>query len=253
MNGPVIETRGLCKVFPSAGGGSLTVLDGLDLVVDPGELVCVLGPTGCGKTTLLRILSGLEPCTAGEVQLSAGTKRAAAGVVFQQNSLLPWRRVLANVTFPMEMAGVPRGRARSAARELLELVQLEGVEQAYPYELSGGMQQRAAIARALATGSDLLLFDEPFGALDDQTRIVLQEVLLDIWQERRATVLFVTHNIEEALVLGSRILVLGGGRILEDRSVELPRPRDRFAPDFVAALMELRKTFAAAVLESAAT
>lgn len=247
MSTPVIETRGLSKVFPRGEGEALTVLDGLDLEVEAGELVSVLGPTGCGKTTLLRILAGLEPATSGTVHLAESAGRAKAGVVFQQSSLLPWRRVLANVAFPMELAGVPRGPARSKARKLLELVRLEGVEHAWPYELSGGMQQRAAIARALATGSDLLLLDEPFGALDDQTRIVLQEVLLELWRDRGTTVLFVTHNIEEALVLGSRILVVGGGRILDDRTVELSRPRDRFAPEFVEALVDLRRTFAEAV------
>ena len=247
MSTPVIETHALRKVFSRGEGESLTVLDGLDLAVEAGELVSVLGPTGCGKTTLLRILAGLEPATDGSVRLAESAGRSKAGVVFQQSSLLPWRRVLANVAFPMELAGVPRSPAREKARELLALVRLEGVERAYPYELSGGMQQRAAIARALATGSDLLLLDEPFGALDDQTRIVLQEVLLELWRDRRATVLFVTHNIEEALVLGSRILVLGGGRILDDRKVELSRPRDRFAPEFVEALVDLRRTFAEAV------
>jgi NitT/TauT family transport system ATP-binding protein len=142
---------------------------------------------------------------------------------------------------------VPRREARERARELLSLVRLEGVERAFPYELSGGMQQRAAIARALATGRDILLLDEPFGALDERTRMVLQHVLLAVQEERRAAILFVTHNIEEALVLGDRVLVLGGGRILAEEPVTLPRPRDRLSDEFAATLVALRRTFARAV------
>jgi len=197
---------------------------------------------------LLRLLAGLEVPSCGTIHFPAREAAGSVGYVFQQNSLLPWRRILANVSFPMEMGGMRRSQARARAGELLRLVQLEGVERAFPYELSGGMQQRVAIARALATGGDILLLDEPFGALDDQTRIVLQEVLLDVWRERRATILFVTHNIEEALVLGDRILVLGRGRVLCDDPVELPRPRDRFSSEFGEAFARLRKTFADAIL-----
>jgi sulfonate transport system ATP-binding protein len=250
MSTPAITTTGLAKSFSTPEGTPHRVLEGIDLTVEPGEFVCLLGPTGCGKTTLLRVITGLEEATAGEVRVGddgVPGRAASVGMVFQQNSLLPWRRIDRNVAFPLEMAGMPRSQARARAREYLKLVRLENVERAFPYELSGGMQQRAAIARALATGSNILLLDEPFGALDDQTRIVLQEVLLDIWAERKATVLFVTHNIEESLVLGDRILVLGGGRILSDERVDLARPRDRFSTEFVDALVRLRRTFASAV------
>jgi NitT/TauT family transport system ATP-binding protein len=147
----------------------------------------------------------------------------------------------------MEMAGVARRVARARAAEFLALVRLERVERLYPYQLSGGMQQRAAIARSLATGSDLLLMDEPFGALDERTRITLQDVLLEIQAERNATILFVTHNIEEALVLADRILVLGRGVIRDEMEIDLQRPRDRFAPAFVDALNRLRREFAGAI------
>jgi len=242
MTTPALEIRCLAKTFVNDAGEPVRVLSGVDLDVADGEFVCILGPTGCGKTTLLRLIVGLLEPTAGEVRL---TKEA--GMVFQQGSLLPWRRVLKNVSFPLEMKGVPRAEARASAMKHLELVKLEDAARAYPWELSGGMQQRAAIARALVGGREILLLDEPFGALDDQTRMKLQATLLDIREKRRMTILFVTHNIEEALLLADRILVVGGGGILEDERVALTRPRDRFSDEFGNALMRLRRTFAEAV------
>jgi len=240
----MITLRGLEMAFTTDGNHVHRVLRGVDLDVEAGEFVCLLGPTGCGKTTLLRLMTGLETPTAGTLVLDR-----EAGMVFQQNSLLPWRRVIRNVAFPLEMGGMGRAAAAKSAMEYLRLVKLEDAARAYPYELSGGMQQRAAIARALVGGREILLLDEPFGALDDQTRLRLQDALLDIWHERGMTILFVTHNIEEALQLADRILVLGGGRILADEAVVLDRPRDRFADEFVSALMGLRRTFAEAVEE----
>jgi ABC-type nitrate/sulfonate/bicarbonate transport system ATPase subunit len=245
-----VEARGLEKTFVGEAGGVVPVLRGLDLEVAEGELVCVLGPTGCGKTTLLRILSGLEPPSAGEVSVAGrapGEDNDAVGMVFQQNSLLPWRRLDRNVAFPLEMAGASTRAARAKAAPFLRLVGLEGFDRAYPYELSGGMQQRAAIARALAGDRSVLLMDEPFGALDDQTRLTLQKVLLEIRDERRMTVLFVTHNIEEALALGDRIVVLGKGRVLHEEQVDLERPRDRLSPEFSETFLRLRRSFAEAV------
>lgn len=245
-----IEVRRLEKVFTREDGTVVPVFRGFDLTVARGEFVVLLGPTGCGKTTLLRILLGLEPTTGGEIRVANAAVTpggVTAGMVFQHNALLPWRRVLRNVTFPLELRGVRRGTARARARELLALVGLESSAHAFPFELSGGMQQRAAIARALAPDPEVLFLDEPFNALDDRTRRSLQQVLLDIWQERGMTVLFVTHNIEEALVLGDRILVLGRGRLQTDRRVALPRPRDPLSDAVTSHLLDLRRAFAAAV------
>jgi NitT/TauT family transport system ATP-binding protein len=238
----MIRIRGLSKAFRNGDRAEVRVLEDIDLDVEPGQFVSILGPTGCGKTTLLRLMTGLEEPDAGEIHLER-----EAGMVFQQGSLLPWRRVERNVAFPLEMKGASRADALAAAHEALALVKLTGVGKAFPYELSGGMQQRAAIARALVGGREILLLDEPFGALDDQTRRRLQEALLEIRERRHTTILFVTHNIEEALVLGDRILVLGGGRILADEEVTLERPRDRFGDEFVETLMKLRRSFAEAV------
>ncbi len=240
MSNLAIRATGLRMTYPRPEGGTQTVLEGIDLEVPAGAFLCLLGSTGCGKTTLLRLLAGLETPVSGSSVVNGSGR---VGVVFQQNSLLPWRRIGRNVAFPMELAGTARSVARERARELLALVRLDGVERAFPYELSGGMQQRAAIARALATGSDVLLMDEPFGALDERTRILLQDVLLGIHRTRGTTIVFVTHNIEEALVLGDRVLVLGGSRILADQPVSLERPRDRLSDDFVGALVALRRTF----------
>ncbi len=243
MTEAAIEIRGLSKTFVNEAGEEVSVLRGLDLTVAPGEFLCVLGPTGGGKTTLLRLLTGLTPATSGHLRVggSAPGRGDPVGMVFQQNSLFPWRRVLANVTFPLTIRGIPRREAKARAREMLGLVRLGGAENAWPYELSGGMQQRAAIARALAAGGEILLLDEPFGALDEETRRALQEVLLRIHERRRMTVVFVTHNIEEALLLGNRIVVLGGGRIVAEERVRLPRPRDRLSPEFTEALIRLRR------------
>ena len=226
-------------------GQPVPVLEGLDLTAAPGEFLCLLGPTGAGKTTLLRLLTGLLQPTGGRLMVGGHQPRAGkvkAGGVFQQNSLLPWRRLLANVTFPLEMRGMPRREAEKRGMALLEEVGLAHRHRAFPYELSGGMQQRGAIARALAQDQGLLLLDEPFGALDDHTRGQLQQSLLELWGQKGMTVVFITHNIEEALILGDRIAVMGRGRIIHDQPVALARPRDPLAPEFSRAFLQLRKT-----------
>ncbi len=241
-----VRIRGLVKTYATERGERVRVFSGLDLLVEEGELLSILGPTGCGKTTLLRILAGFEDWDEGVVEV--GGKRPRPGevpfaLVFQQNTLFPWRKVLSNVALPLELRGISGKAARARARELLALVGLEGVERAYPYELSGGMQQRASLARALAQETAGLLMDEPFGALDDRTRRDLQEVLVRLQGERGGTVLFVTHNIEEALFLGDRVVILGRGGVLQEEKISLPRPRDPLSPGFTKAFTRLRRSF----------
>lgn len=204
--------------------------------VEDGEFICILGPSGCGKTTLLRITAGLETQSSGEIELNGipitgpDPKR---GMVFQQYSLFPWRTVMDNITFGLEMQGIKKVDARKQVEKYIELVGLEQFKNSYPHELSGGMQQRAAIARALANEPEILLMDEPFGALDAQTRNILQDELLKIWEQKHVTFLFVTHSVDEAVFLSDRIVVMTSrpGRIKEIVEVDLPRPRRRTGPE----------------------
>jgi NitT/TauT family transport system ATP-binding protein len=194
------------------------------------EFVCLLGPSGCGKTTLIRIIAGLIRADRGEI-LVENKPVAAPGrdrcMVFQQFGLLPWRTVLANVEFGLEIEGVPREERQAVARQYLELVGLNGFEKYYPHQISGGMQQRVGIARALSKKPDILLMDEPFGAVDAQTREQLQEELLKIWTKTKNTVIFVTHSIDESIYLSDRVIIMQArpGRIKEDVKIDLPRPR----------------------------
>jgi NitT/TauT family transport system ATP-binding protein len=242
--------KGLTKQFLARDGSRVAALGGIDLSIRPHSFTCLVGPTGCGKTTLLRIVAGLDMPSAGTVSIGDAQvtgPRMDAGMVFQQYSLFPWRNVLDNVAFGLEVRGVSRRRRRERALELIEMVGLTRFAKSRPYELSGGMQQRVAIARSLATDPDLLLMDEPFGALDERTRHRLQEELLQIWEKTHKTVLFVTHNIDEAVYLGERVVVMADrpSRIADDFEVGLSRPRDRVAPGFVEALLRVRS-----VLES---
>lgn len=220
-----LQVVDLTAVFP-AENGSLEALDGVSFEVCPQDFVCVLGPSGSGKSTLLRILAGLLAPTSGEVIFLAGD-RPRIGMVFQQANLMPWRRVLSNITLPLELEGVSPEQARRQAMDLVRLVGLEGFEEAWPRDLSGGMAQRVSIARALIHDPGLLLLDEPFGSLDALTRERMGEELLNIWQARRKTVIMVTHSISEALFLSDRVLVLSArpGKIILDQAVPLPRPR----------------------------
>jgi NitT/TauT family transport system ATP-binding protein len=197
--------------------------------VAAGELVALVGPSGCGKTTLLKILAGLHTHDAGEVTIGDGSFDAArdVGMVFQQPLLLKWRRILDNVLLPAEILGLPMAAARERARALLHMVGLDGFAEKYPYELSGGMQQRAAIARALVHDPKLVLMDEPFGALDALTRDRMNLELLRIWRESGKTIVFVTHGITEAVFLGTRVVVLTAGpaRMAANIEVTLPQPR----------------------------
>ena len=216
--------------FYESDGGPLHVLDDVGFGLARNEFVCLVGPSGCGKSTLLRILAGLLPPTGGSVWLDGEPvlrPHRKIGVVFQQSNLMPWRTVLDNIALPLELEGAGAEERHAAARELIALVGLEGFEAAYPAELSGGMAQRVAIARALIQEPEVLLLDEPFGALDAMTRDLLGEELLRIWQARHSTVLMVTHSISEAILLADHVLVMSPrpGHIEAAFTVNLPRPR----------------------------
>jgi NitT/TauT family transport system ATP-binding protein len=206
-----LEVRAVTK-FYRRSGKELPVLQDFSLSVAELEFLVLLGPSGCGKSTLLRIIDGIETCDSGQIILDGkdvtNTTGSGRGMVFQSFELFPWRTVIENVAFGLEVAGVAKSQRLTTAREYVNLVGLSAFEQSYPYELSGGMQQRVGIARALAINPSVLLMDEPYGALDVQTRELLQDELLNIWDKQRKTVIFVTHSIEEALVVGNRVLVL---------------------------------------------
>ena len=220
---PILTVRDLSTVFPDNNGG-LRALEGVSFEVCPREFICVLGPSGCGKSTLLRVLAGLLEPTDGEVDF-AGHRQPRIGMVFQQANLMPWRTVLGNIRLPLELSGDPEAEART--REMIELVELQGFEDNWPRELSGGMAQRVAIARALIHDPDLLLLDEPFGSLDALTRERMWTELSRIWERRQKTVVMVTHSINESLFLADRVLVLSPrpGHVRLDLEVDLPRPR----------------------------
>ena len=227
---PFIRVSGLRKVYRKRDQEFLAISDAT-FDVAPGELVSLVGPSGCGKTTLLKILAGLQAPDSGEARIGSATHPfdpfRDIGMVFQQALLLKWRRVLQNVLLPAEILGLPLRESRERARELLAMVGLTGAEDKYPYELSGGMQQRAAIARALIHDPKLILMDEPFGALDALTREKMNLELLNIWKKSGKTILFVTHGISEAVFLGTRVIVLTAGpaRMADNIQIELPEPR----------------------------
>lgn len=242
----VVQVRGLGVTFADDRGG-LQALQGVSFDLHEQEFLCVLGPSGSGKTTLLRVLGELQAPTQGEVKFRfAGRPRLS--LVFQQANLMPWRNVLQNITLPLELAGVDAAAAKARAAELVELIGLQGFENNWPRELSGGMAQRVALARAFIQDPELLLLDEPFGALDALTREKMGAELLHLWQERRTTVLMVTHSISEALLLADRVLVLTQrpGRVALDLPVDLPRPRDE-EMRYTAHFGELSKTLKKAI------
>jgi NitT/TauT family transport system ATP-binding protein len=226
-----VEVIGINKSFPRhRGDGVLQVLNDVNFTLDEGTFTCVVGPSGCGKSTLLRIIDGLIPPDSGEVRIR-GQKVVGPsldrGFVFQQFNLLPWRTVMGNVEFGLENLGVKREERKERARQAVKLVDLEGFEDYYPGQLSGGMQQRVGLARALTIDPSLFLMDEPFGSVDDQTRMLLQEELLTIWERTQKTVIFVTHDIEEGLFLGDRIVVMKARPSRITRSIEVPFGRPR--------------------------
>ncbi len=245
---PVVRLIDATKRFPTASGTVHTAVLDVDLSVDPGEFVAVVGPTGCGKSTTLSLISGLAPPSDGTVEVD-GTPVTGipdgVGYMFQADAQLPWRTVLANVAAGPRWRGVPKAQARARAREWISRVGLAGFEDYYMHQLSGGMRKRVALAQTLVTEPRILLMDEPFSALDVQTRALMQDELLRLWSGTGAAVVFVTHDLEEAIVLADRVVVMTAGpaRIKQDFRIGLARPRDveelRMTPEFVAVYREI--------------
>lgn len=230
-----IDFRGLTKEFRPHKRPTVLALDNIDLTISGKAIVTIVGPSGCGKTTLLRILAGLESATSGTAEITTEDRvRPVTSTVFQGGSVFPWLTVRKNVEYGLMLRGVSRAERRRTGQELIEKVGLANFANAYPDSLSGGMRQRVSVARAFANGPQILLMDEPFASVDEQTRTVLQEELLRLWSEFERTVVLVTHSIDEAIVLSDRILVMSPrpGRIIADIPVTIPRPRS---------VVELRK------------
>ena len=238
-----LSIEGVARTFPGRNGGAATrALEPVDLTIADNDFITILGPSGCGKSTLLRIVAGLDEASQGRVLLDGKPVTgpgADRGMVFQAYTLFPWLNVRENIAFGLRERGVASSEREAIADSFIGRVGLAGFEHHWPKQLSGGMQQRTAIARALANDPKILLLDEPFGALDNQTRALMQEMLLGIWERDRKTVLFVTHDIEEAIFLGSRVIVMSArpGRIKADIKIDLPHPRSykiKTTPEFVA-------------------
>jgi NitT/TauT family transport system ATP-binding protein len=239
-----LEIRDLNKSFAKDDGSRLVVLDHVTFDVKDKEFVCILGSSGCGKTTLLRMIAGLDTAESGSVVLDGEEMKGTnpkVGMVFQEYSLFPWRTVIDNIAFGLEMQGVAREERYRIAERFLKLVNLAPFRDSYPSELSGGMRQRVAVARALALDPVLLLMDEPFGALDAQTRNMLQQELLEIWEETKKTIIFITHSVDEAVYLSDRIIVLTPrpGRVCQIFKIDLPRPRNRTSVEFAQVRREV--------------
>ncbi len=243
---PMLSVSGVTMRFGGASDG-VTAVDDVSFDILPGEFVSVIGPSGCGKSTLFNIIAGLQTATSGQVSVEGATVRSphpAVGTVFQEESCFPWRTVIDNVAFPLELAGLARAERHDQARHFIDMVGLRGFERRLPSELSGGMRQRVCIARTLAAKPRLLLMDEPFAALDEQTRLLLGDKVLQIQQALRQTTLLITHSITEAVQLSDRVLVMTyrPGRLKRFVTIDLPRPRTSEAvtsPDFGAAVAAL--------------
>jgi NitT/TauT family transport system ATP-binding protein len=249
MTVPILQARSLGMVFDDSNG-RLRVLDRVQFSVPPGEFLCIIGPSGCGKTTLLQILGGLLTGYSGQVLLSGKTSKEPhpdISMVFQKPNLMPWRTVLDNVLLPLKIHSVPAGESKTRAREMLFKVGLQDFSSAYPKALSGGMEQRVAVARALVIQPRILLLDEPFSALDALTRANLNLELLRLWRNRNITAVMVTHNIREAVLLADRVLVLSPrpGTIIREIPIHLPRPRSEdieYTRPFVDLTYQIRRS-----------
>ncbi|GHU19051.1 ABC transporter ATP-binding protein [Betaproteobacteria bacterium] len=228
---PKISLDGVTQIYGGERSGNETcAVADFSLQVEEGSFVCLLGPSGCGKSTILNLIAGFERVSKGSVRVDGKEVTAPGpdrGVVFQDANLLPWRKVVENITIGQEIAGIPQEEYFAKAQKYIRLTGLNGFENYAPYELSGGMRQRVALARAWIAEPQVLLMDEPFGALDAQTRLSMQELLTGIWQQTRATVLFVTHDVDEAVFLADRVIVMSQrpGKIVEDMRIPFPRPR----------------------------
>jgi len=235
---PIINCKGLRKAYRAAGSGeTIVALQEFTLDIRPGEFLTILGPSGCGKSTLLNIIAGFERPSEGEVRLNGNAISGPGpdrGVVFQEYALFPWLTVIENIMVGLKEKGLPKKDAQNIAASYVAMAGLRGFEGKYPHELSGGMRQRVSLVRALALDPRILLMDEPFAALDAQTRGVLQRELLKAWQSTEKTVLFITHNLEEAIFLGQRVVVMTArpGQIKETIDVDLPYMRDPTTPEF---------------------
>lgn len=246
---PQLEVSSVSRLFPGPGGSVTQALVDAHLEVRQGEFVSLIGPSGCGKSTLFNLIAGLDRPTEGDILIDGERRNGQQGVVgymLQKDMLLPWRTILENVTLGLEVSGVGKRRAKEIAAPLLQTYGLAGFEDKYPAQLSGGMKQRAALLRTILFNRDIILLDEPFGALDAQTRERMQEWLLDLWDDFRKTVLFVTHDIDEAIYLSDRVVVMSArpGRIVADFTVPLARPRKPevvTSPEFIALKAEARK------------
>ena len=232
MTGPVVSIQNMNKIFGQGTDNQVHALKDIDLEIQDNEFISLIGPSGCGKSTLLRSIGDLIPVTSGQVTVNGKSAHQARldrdyGMVFQAATLYEWRTVAKNVQLPLELMKYPKNKKEERTREMLELVELSDFHNHYPWQLSGGMQQRVAIARSLAFQPSILLMDEPFGALDEMTRERLNLELLDIWQKTKTTVIFVTHSITEAVFLSTRVIVMSArpGQITHDITIDLPQPR----------------------------
>lgn len=233
----MLQLIGVHKYFSNGGGEPVRAVEGMDLTIGKNEFICLVGASGCGKTTTLRMVAGLENPSQGEIRLNGQLVKGPGperSVVFQRYTLYPWRTVLDNVAFGLEVQGASKKARREKALEFLNLVGLSEYADSHPHQLSGGMRQRVAVARSLAADPNVLLMDEPFGALDALTRNSLQKELTRIWEEERKTILFITHSIREAVMLADRVAVMSSnpGSIREIINIDLPRPRDQHDPAF---------------------
>ena len=242
----LLQVKDVSKTFPYANSQNHVVLSNVNIDVADGEFVTIVGPSGCGKSTLLNIIAGLESPDSGSISVKGERKTSTDPgrlVIFQEGALFPWLSVSENVEFGVKLAGIPKDKQRQAAKRFIDMVQLSRFADSYIYQLSGGMKQRVAIARALAVDPDILLMDAPFAALDVQTRDMLHNELLQIHEATKKTILFVTHNINEALALGTRVIVLSPrtGNVKREFAISLPRPRDVDSPEIVVIKRQILK------------